>query len=305
MHRYALVEAGGSKFMCGVADDRHELVAVRRIETVDPASTLAAVREFFAEHSVPAQPFTAAGVASFGPIDLDASSPTYGQLRKTPKPGWSGVDVRSAVTSVASVIGLDTDVNAACLAESFWGAGVGRATVAYATIGTGIGVGVVHDRAPIRGASHSEIGHIPVTRVRNDECFEGVCPYHGDCLEGLASGPAMRHRWGVALDAVPPNHHAHELEANYIAQLCVSVIYSFAPQIIILGGGVMQTPGLIERTRVSTLRLLGDYWTPAIGRGDLRDYIVSPALEHSGLWGALALARAAGRTTDLTPAPGS
>jgi fructokinase len=295
MRRYALVEAGGTKFMCAVADDRLDFVAARRIETIDPASTVAAVREFFDEHATPNEPFTAGGVASFGPIDLETSSPTYGHLRKTPKPGWTGVDVRSTVISVTSVVGLDTDVNAACLAEATWGAGMRHATVAYATIGTGIGVGVVHAGTPIRGVAHSEIGHIPLARVRSDEWFEGVCPYHGDCLEGLACGPAIRDRWGVDLNVLPPNHFAHELEASYLAQLCVSVIYSFAPEIIVLGGGVMQTPGLIERTRACTRARLGDYWTPAIERGDLSDYIVPPALEHSGLRGALALALAAER----------
>jgi len=295
MRRYALVEAGGSKFMCGVADEGRRLIAVRRLPTADPPSTLAAVREFFGEHTLPAEPFAAGGVASFGPIDLDASSPTYGQLRKTPKQGWSGANVRSVLESITSVIGLDSDVNAASLAEAAWGAGVGRGTVAYATIGTGIGVGVVHDGRPIRGAAHSEIGHIPVSRVRGDDWFEGLCPYHGDCLEGLACGPAIHDRWGAALDALPLDHFAHNLQASYIAQLCVSVIYSFAPDVIILGGGVMQMPGLIEKTRARVLQLLGGYWTPAIKHGDLRDYIVSPGLDHSGLWGALTLALAAER----------
>jgi len=161
MRRYALVEAGGTKFMCAIADEWLKLVAVRRIETIDPASTLAAVREFFDEHATPNAPFTAGGVASFGPIDLEASSPTYGHLRKTPKPGWSGVDVRSAVTSVTSVVGLDTDVSGACLAEATWGAGMRHTTVTYATIGTGIGVGAVHAGTPIRGAAHCEIGQHP------------------------------------------------------------------------------------------------------------------------------------------------
>lgn len=295
MRRYALVEAGGSKFMCGVADERRRLIAVRRLPTTDPPSTLAAVRAFFDEHAVSAEPFAAGGVASFGPIDLDASSPTYGQLRNTPKPGWSGANVRSVLASVTSVIGLDSDVNAACLAEASWGAGIGRGTVAYATIGTGIGVGVVQDGRPMRGAAHSEIGHIPVSRDWADDWFEGLCPYHGDCLEGLACGPAIHDRWGTALDALPPYHVAHNLQASYIAQLCVSVIYSFAPDVIILGGGVMQTPRLIEKTRARVLQLLGGYWTPAIKHGDLRDYIVSPGLDHSGLWGALALALAAER----------
>jgi fructokinase len=302
MRRYALVEAGGTKFMCAVADEQLALIGVRRIETADPATTLAAVREFFDEHAMSGEPFTAGGVASFGPIDLEASSPTYGHLRKTPKPGWNGVDVRSAVTSVTSVVGLDTDVNAACLAEATWGAGMRYATVAYATIGTGIGVGVVHAGTPIRGAVHSEIGHIPVARVRIDEWYPGVCPYHGACLEGLACGPAIRDRWGADLDVFPPNHVAHQLEANYIAQLCVSLIYSFAPEIIVLGGGVMQTPGLFERTRACTVAGLGGYCTPALERGDLSEYIVPPALEYSGLRGALALALAAERSASLLPA---
>jgi fructokinase len=134
-----------------------------------------------------------------------------------------------------------------------------------------------------------------VSRVPADDRFEGLCPYHGDCLEGLACGPAIHDRWGAALDALPPDHFAHTLQASYIAQLCVSVIYSFAPDMIILGGGVMQTPGLIEKTRARVLQLLGGYWTPAIKHGDLQDYIVSPGLDHSGLWGALTLALAAER----------
>jgi fructokinase len=298
MRRYALIEAGGSKFICAVADDRRMVVATRRVPTSKPEYTLAAARQFFHEH---AGSFAAGGIASFGPIDLDPSSPTYAQLRKTPKPGWSGVDVRIALPEGLPAIGIDTDVNAACLAEAKWGAGVGRRTVAYATIGTGIGVGVVHDGVPIRGASHAEMGHIPVARDRTEDSFVGRCPYHGDCLEGVACGPAIQDRWGSALDQLPRDHFAHELEASYVAQLCVSLIYSFAPDIIILGGGVMSMPGLIEKTRAHTLRLLGNYWTPALNHGDLRNYIVQPALDDSGLWGALILAQSTARAIRTRP----
>jgi fructokinase len=292
MKVYALVEAGGTKFVCAVADEQNQLIATERIETQDPLPTLSAAREFFANLASDGHSFAAGGIASFGPIDLDAASPTYGQIRRTPKPGWSGIDIRAALPSITP-IGLDTDVNAAGLAEALWGAGVGHATVAYATIGTGIGVGIVRDGVVLAGATHSEIGHIPVKRDRIADPFEGCCPYHGDCLEGLACGPAIKKRWGLDLLLLPPHHPAFDIQANYIAQLCVSLIYSFAPHVIILGGGVMQTPGLLSKIRHYTVRLLGNYWTAASHQGDLRNYLVPPALDNSGLRGALALAAAA------------
>lgn len=306
MRRYALVEAGGSKFMCGVADDWRNLVSIRKILTTDdPARTLAEVRAYFESQADPAHPFVAGGLASFGPIDLDADSPTYGVLRRTPKPGWDGVNVRTALGDVAPIIGLDTDVNAACLAESLWGAGSGRRTVAYATVGTGIGAGIVRDGVALQGSAHYEIGHIPIGRERAIDSFEGCCPYHGGCLEGLASGSAIRQRWGVSLDGLPADHVAYDLEATYLAQMCASLIYSFAPDVIVLGGGVMKVSGLLQKTRERTLRILGNYWTTAAGQGDLSGYIVAPELEFSGLWGALALAIAAERAVSVRNLLGS
>lgn len=284
---YGLVEAGGTKFVLGIAsgiDDVHETA---RIPTTTPGETLGAMVDWFSARG----PLAAVGVASFGPIDLDPASARYGHITETPKPHWSGTDLVGPLKAgLKCAVGVDTDVNAAALAEYLWGAAQGHRTSLYFTIGTGVGGGAVIDGRTLRGLSHPEMGHIRLSRHPNDLGFAGACPFHGDCLEGLASGPAIIARWGKSLSDLPTDHEAHEIIAHYLAQLVVSMQAVFEPGHISLGGGVMGTPGLIDRVRDEAARLGKGYFV-----SNAKDVVTLPGLgDRSGLLGALALALSAG-----------
>jgi len=212
----------------------------------------------------------------------------WGHVTRTPKPHWANTDLAGPFArAFGCPVGVETDVNGAALAEMRWGAGKGWGSLLYLTVGTGIGGGFVSNGALLRGLSHPEMGHVRMPRHRDDGGFAGVCPFHGDCLEGLASGPAIKARWGVSLSELEPSHPGHAMIAWYLAQATVTFQAMLEPARIVLGGGVMATPGLLERVREDAVRSAGGYFA-----GDPGEVIVAPALgERSGLLGALAVAQ--------------
>ena len=273
------LEAGGTKFVCAVGRGP-DVAADTRIATTTPRETLERAIAFFRQHG----PIAALGVASFGPVDLDPRSPTYGFITSTPKPGWAHTDVLGPLRAALGVpVAFDTDVNAAALAEHRWGAGRDAGSVVYITVGTGIGGGAVVNGRAVHGLVHPEMGHVRIPHDRIADPFAGACPHHGDCWEGLAAAPALTARWGRPPESLPDDHPAWPMEARYLALGIVNVILTLSPERVVLGGGVMARAGLLERVRGSVSELLGGYVRAA--------EIVAPALgERSGVLGALALA---------------
>jgi fructokinase len=299
---FGAVEAGGTKFVCAIGDERGEILALERFPTTDPVATLAAAHAFLRNHSRPSSLLAAIGVASFGPVELNRSSPRYGFIGHTPKAGWSGTDMAGSLVREFHVpVGFDTDVNAAALAEHRWGAGRDARNLVYLTIGTGIGGGVIVDGAPIHGLMHPEIGHIFPRRHPLDQSFAGVCPFHGDCLEGVASGPAILARTGGSLDLLDESHPQWPIEADYLGQLCAQLVVTVSPQRIIMGGGVMNQVRLLPLIRPRVQHWLGGYIDRREILIDIDRYVVAPELgDNAGVLGALALAidtaaRGAGR----------
>lgn len=279
------IEAGGTKIVCGIGTERGEVVERVSFPTGRPEETLPQMIDYFRD-----KPVRAIGVGSFGPINLDRSSPLYGYVTTTPKPGWSNYDFLGQLKEAFDVpFGWDTDVNAAALAEATWGAAKGLDSCLYYTVGTGIGVGVYAEGRLVHGLMHPEGGHVPV-RKHPDDAFAGLCPYHGDCLEGLAAGPAIEKRWGVKGSDLPSEHPAWTMEAYYIAQALTSAILMLAPRRIILGGGVMHQEQLFPLIRAEVERSLNGYLNVPELLDGLDGYIVPPGLgDNAGLCGALAL----------------
>lgn len=287
MARYGGIEAGGTKFVCAVGTGPDDIAERVRIPTTTPEETLGSVRAYFSEHDV-----DAVGIATFGPVETRRSHPSYGRITTTPKPGWEGADLVGAVRSVADVpVAIDTDVTGAALAEARWGAGTGRSTVLYVTVGTGLGGGVAIDGRPLHGLVHPEMGHVTVERMDGDE-FEGVCPFHGDCLEGMASGPAMRQRWGRPADQLGPDTApAVAIEAHYLAAGFRQFVYTLAPEVIVMGGGVSHLRGIHRAANDRLIEMMAGYATQPEHR---HGFIVAPGLgDDAGIAGALALARGA------------
>ena len=289
------IESGGTQFVCALGSGPDDLLAETRFPTTTPSQSLSRAVEFFRSRAGDHE-LSAVGIASFGPIDLDRSSPTYGYVTATPKPGWAGVDVAGAVGRALAVpIGFDTDVNAAALAENLWGAAAGFDTFVYVTVGTGIGGGAMVNGRLLHGLVHPEMGHVRIPREASDE-FEGCCPFHGDCFEGLASGPAIRQRWGAPAETLPEDHPAWELEAAYLATGLANLVCTLSPQRIVIGGGVLEQPGLLPliRRRLQD-ELKGYVQAPAVLE-DIDRYIVPPSLgRRAGVLGAIALAKQAER----------
>jgi fructokinase len=296
---FGAVEAGGTKFVCAIGDENGRILAEMRFPTTNPVSTLAAVRDFFGEHRGAFGALCAIGVGSFGPVILDRQSAKYGFIGKTPKAGWSDIDMLGMlVREFSCPVGFDTDVNAAALAEHRWGAGRGTTNLVYLTVGTGIGGGVLVDGAPLHGLSHPEIGHIYPRRHPLDASFQGVCPFHGDCLEGLASGPAILARCGADLSQLDAAHIQWQMQADYLGQLCAQLVLTLSPQRIIMGGGVMAQERLFPLLRQRTLHWLGGYVDRSEILADIHHYIVPPTLgARAGVLGGIGLAiDAAGKT---------
>jgi fructokinase len=298
MKLYGGVEAGGTKFVCMIAAGPDDIRAETRFPTTTPQETLGRVKDFFRQQAR-AYPIAALGVSCFGPVDLDPASPTFGFITTTPKPGWAQTDILRHLENELQVpTAFDTDVNGAALGEYIWGAARGADPCLYLTIGTGIGGGGIANEKPLHGLVHPEMGHMRLPHDWQADPFPGNCPYHGDCFEGLAAGPALEKRWGRRGETLPHDHPAWALEAGYIAGALANLIFILSPKRIVIGGGVMQSGMLLMRVRAEVQRLLNGYvQSPAILE-HIDAYIVPPGLGgRSGVLGAIALAaRALGDT---------
>jgi fructokinase len=289
------IESGGTKFVCAVGNEAGEILVETRFPTTTPEETLARTASYFREQIQTLGSLAAIGMASFGPLDPRPASVTFGHIMLTPKPGWSNADIVGPLRAAFDLpVAFDTDVNGAALGEWRWGAAKGLDTFIYLTVGTGIGGGVLVNGQLAHGLLHPEMGHIPLPRDKALDPFEGNCPFHGDCFEGLASGPAMEKRWGRKAETIAPDHPAWDLEAHYIALALQSFVCALSPQRVVIGGGVAQGPGLMPLIRKKTLALLNGYvQSPAILDG-IDSYIVPPALGgRAGVLGAIALAQQA------------
>lgn len=326
------IEGGGTKFFCAIAvfdpDDparKPEIIEQIRIPTGEPQKTLATVVDFFlsvagvqrkgCDEPKPGgnRVIEAIGIGMFGPIECDTRSPRWGYLLNTPKPGWAHLDIAQRLQRALGVpIKLETDVAAAALGEWMWGAGRGTKVCAYITVGTGIGAGILVDGKPLRGLFHPEVGHMRVPRasmyprgetvastgpaelILGDANFKGVCIHHGDCLEGLASGPAIAARWGVAPEDLPSNHPAWRLEAEYLALAFSNIALTMAPDRIIVGGGVGLHEGLLDMVADRMHELLGGYIQALDSVEAIRSYLVRAELGgEAGILGAAQLGREA------------
>lgn len=292
------IEAGGTKFVCGVGSGPVDLVKGQFI-TSTPEITLGHAVGFFRENA--GRALEAVGIGSFGPIDLDYTSPSYGFITSTPKEGWQNYDLAGTIARALNVaVGFDTDVNAALLGESRWGATQGLTDALYLTIGTGIGGGAMVHGQLVHGLVHPEMGHLRIPHDRSLDPFPGSCPFHGDCLEGLASGPAMEKRWGAPAATLPPDHRAWELEAHYLALALMNLTVSFSPQRILLGGGVMQQPQLFKLIRQELAYLLNGYVRHTEILDHLDDYVQPPKLAgDAGILGCLVLAEQEAASTEV------
>ncbi len=282
--RYGLIEAGGTKFVLGIADATGAILHRHRIPTSSPAETMSAACDWFRQHGAA---FTGFGIASFGPLDLDPASANWGSVTRTPKPGWSGVNlVAPFAAAFGCPVAIDTDVNGAALAEARWGAGRDKRLCLYLTIGTGVGGGAVINGRILHGLSHPEMGHMRVPRHPDDAGFAGSCPFHGACLEGLANGPAILARWGKSLSDCLPGGEEQQMIAWYLAQAVCNFQALLEPDTIILGGGVMATPGLLALVQSAADILGAGYFV-----GKASAIVTAPGLgDDAGLMGAYALA---------------
>jgi len=286
------VELGGTKVLAAVATDPLKPLRTVRIATRDPHATLGEVNAFFRAAQSEFGPIDALGVGAFGPVQLREGAAEYGRIGRTPKPGWPGTDLlRTLGESVNCPIVLNTDVNAAALGEARWGAGRDIQALVYLTVGTGIGGGVVIDGRTLKGAQHPEIGHVRICRHPDDD-YRGLCPYHADCAEGLASGPSIMDRFGMTLQDLPPAHPFRDILADYLAQLCATLVLTLSPQRIVIGGGVMGNANLHRQVEQQLQNWLNGYVEP--GGGTPGRFVVPPALgDHAGLTGCFALALSA------------
>ncbi|HKV68567.1 MAG TPA: ROK family protein [Gaiellales bacterium] len=273
------IEAGGTKWLCAVGTGPDDLVATETIPTTTPDETIGRALAFFRRQG----PIGAVGIGCFGPVDLRPGSPAWGSITTTPKPGWTDTDVAGVVGVELGVpVAFDTDVNAAALGEHRWGAARGLDTFCYVTIGTGIGGGAIAGGAVVHGLVHPEFGHMRIPHDLDADPFGGLCPYHGDCWEGLASGPAIEARWGRPPRQLVDVEAVWRLEARYVALGLVNVVAVLSPERIVLGGGVMEVPGLLPLVRAEVDDLLAGY---------VATEIVPPALGPlSGVLGAFVLA---------------
>jgi fructokinase len=277
------VEGGGTWWTCAIGSGPEDVQSQRSVPTRAPEDTLGDVAAFFDSHRAR---IDALGVACFGPVDLDATSPTFGRVTTTPKPGWQHADVARPLRERLSVpVAFDTDVNGAALGEHRWGAGRDLDPFVYVTVGTGIGAGAIVNGRLLHGLAHPEMGHARIPHDRAADPFPGCCPHHGDCLEGLASGVALAGRWGMPAEQLPEDHPGWDLQARYLALGMVGIITVLSPRRIVLAGGVMRNSRLLPRVRREVATLLAGYVPTAD--------IVPPGLgERSGVLGAMALAQA-------------
>ncbi len=273
------IELGGTKCVVAVGNSPTEIVSKQVIPTADPSSTLSQVNSFFAKYSL-----DSVGVGCFGPIVLDTNADDYGLIISDSKIGWKGVNIFDELAPVSNNVRIDTDVNVAALGEYKYGAGQHSGTLAYVTVGTGIGAGVLYNGKPLLGSFHLEVGH---TFIPNEENLEGICRIHGSCWEGLASGPALIHRWGANVRDFPPDHKVWLEEARLLSLGIINILSNHSPDKIVLGGGIMNQRHLFKMIRINVEKMWNGY-TPI---GSLSELIVEPALgEESGIIGSLCLA---------------
>lgn len=290
------VEAGGTKFVCVIGTGPDDIAQTQRIDVAGPAETLEAALDFFRRALAAGTRLDAIGIGSFGPVELRRSHPRYGFITATPKPGWSGTDVVGPFAAALGIpVGFDTDVNAAALAEGRWGAARGLASFVYLTLGTGIGGGAVVDGRLLHGLRHPEMGHIAVPR-RPGDAFEGVCPFHGDCFEGLASGPAVGARFGRRAEHLEGTDEvaAAGLVGFYLAAGVRSIAYTLAPERVVVGGGLAGMPGVIHAARAELRSQLNGY--PGLTEYARPTFLVPAELGgRAGPAGTLIIAERAGR----------
>ena len=286
------IEGGGTKFVCAVGTGPDDIRAETRFPTTSPEETMARAVDFFKQQEKDFGVLASIGFACFGPLDPNPDSPTFGHILPTPKPGWTKADVVSPLRSAFNVpVAFDTDVNGAALGEGRWGAGQGLRNFIYLTVGTGIGGGVYMEGKLLHGLIHPEMGHIPLKHDKTKDPFEGNCPFHGDCFEGLASGVAVEKRWKKRGNELPEDHPAWDLEADYIAQALASYSFTLSPQRIIIGGGVGSLGHLLPRIQQKTQQYINGYIQSYIILEHIESYIVNPGLgNRSGMLGAIALA---------------
>jgi fructokinase len=291
MKFYGGVETGGTKFVCMVARGPENVVAETVFPTTTPEATLNRAVAFFREQMNVFE-LEALGIGTFGPVDLNAGSPTFGTITTTPKPGWSNVDLVGKFKHELHLpVAIDTDVNAAALGENLWGNAVGKDPCVYFTIGTGIGMGGRINQFLLHGLTHPEAGHMILQRDARQDPFEGSCTYHGDCFEGLASGLAVERRCGQRGETLPDEHPAWKLEAHYIAQALVNTILMLSPQRIVLGGGIMERRHLFPMIRADVVALLKGYVQAKEITEQIDDFIVPAKLgKQAGVLGAIGLA---------------
>ena len=294
MTLYGGIEAGGTKFVCAVGSNPANLHAVERIPTTTPAETITRTIAYFRRVAA-FEPLAAIGIASFGPVDPNPHSATFGYITSTPKPGWANINLAGEISGALNLpVAFDTDVNGAAMAEARWGAAQGLDTFIYLTIGTGFGGGGLVNGKPMHGLLHPEMGHIRIPHNWQTDPFPGTCPFHGDCLEGLAAGPAIEQRWGQPGETLPADHPAWDLEAHYLSLGLMNHILMLSPQRIIMGGGVMAQSQLFPAVRQKVVAQLNGYVNAPAVLQHINTYIVPPALgNRAGVLGAIALAQTA------------
>lgn len=284
---YGALEAGGTKMVLSIGNENHELLERISIPTDTPDIVIPQMTEWFAARRI-----KSLGIGTFGPVDLNPVSETYGWITSTPKLAWQNCPLMPLMKEKLGVpVGIDTDVNAAALAEYRLGAAKGKHSCLYVTVGTGIGGGLIIEDKLVHGMMHPEVGHMLLRPTADDPAPDGFCPYHKGCGEGMASGPAIEKRWGCKATELPEDHIAWTVEADYLAQLCVNAVCTLSPEIIVLGGGVMHQKHLFPLIRARVRELLNGYISVLQITEENDEYIVSPGLgDNSGALGALLLA---------------
>jgi len=285
--RLGALEAGGTKMVCAIGDEHGNIFDRASFPTLTPEETVPGLIDYFKDKGI-----EALGIGSFGPLCLNKSAPNFGDITTTPKLAWKDYPLRRVFAEALGVpVGIDTDVNAAALGEATYGAGQGIDSLVYYTIGTGVGGGALVDGVLIHGMVHPEMGHMLLRPDPRDPAPHGFCPYHDGCIEGMANGPAIEKRWGVSAKELPEDHIAWEIEAEYLAQMCVNTIVTLSPKKIVLGGGVMHQLHLFPRIRKRTLELLNGYVSHPALLEHIDEYIVPPGLgDNAGAVGSLLLA---------------
>lgn len=294
MKWYGGIEAGGTKFNCMIANNPDQILDEIRISTTTPDETLPEVISFF-KNAISREKIevTSLGIGSFGPLGLNTATPDYGYITSTPKIAWRNTPLLSQLQNALNLpTAFDTDVNAAALGEGKWGAAAGCEDYVYLTIGTGIGGGAFVNGKPVHGLIHPEMGHVFIPHDLKVDPFPGSCPTHGDCIEGLASGPALKARWGIPAEQLPPDHPTWQLEARYLAYMLANIVLTLSPERIIMGGGVMNVPGLIGKVQRELADVLNDYVQNENILKNIEQYVRHPGLgDRAGVLGSIALAQ--------------